>query len=261
LCLFAFRRIFGEVTRLAAADLEGVLALIEDTHSVAGPRPFTPQLLDRLAKLIGCEEAAFFEVDHPRRILSERIVGSGSTTAWSGIPEKVWACARTVELNRYKLASGSGPVVLSDVFDRGLRLRPDFNPNLRDAGCVDEIHIDLDPPRQWKAELAVYSSRDFGPRERLLLRLMRPHLAAVYRAAELRRRLAATAKSDPGPVADLTPREREVMACVAEGLSNDEIANALVVERSTVRKHLEHVYAKLGVRSRTAALAKLRATR
>lgn len=48
------------------------------------------------------------------------------------------------------------------------------------------------------------------------------------------------------------------MRCVADGLSNEEIAKVLVVEGSTVRKHLEHVYDKLGVRSRTAALAKLR---
>jgi ATP/maltotriose-dependent transcriptional regulator MalT len=48
------------------------------------------------------------------------------------------------------------------------------------------------------------------------------------------------------------------MLRVADGLSNAEIASALVVERSTVRKHLENVYEKLGVRSRTAALAKLR---
>jgi DNA-binding CsgD family transcriptional regulator len=232
--------------------------LIEEAQTVEGPRPFTPQLLHRLTKLVRCDDAAFFEADHPRRILSERIVSSGSKAAWSGMPDEVWTCTRTVELNRCKLASGTGPVVLSDVFNRKLRLHPDFNPNMRDAGCVDEIHVDLDPPRQWKAELAVYSSRDFGPRERLLLRLIRPHLAAAYRVAELRRRLAATANSDPDALADLTPREREVMTCVAEGLSNGAIANALVVERSTVRKHLEHVYEKLGVRSRTAALAKLR---
>jgi DNA-binding NarL/FixJ family response regulator len=51
------------------------------------------------------------------------------------------------------------------------------------------------------------------------------------------------------------------MRCVGEGLSNAEIARALVVEPSTVHKHLEHVYAKLNVRSRTAALARLRGTR
>jgi DNA-binding NarL/FixJ family response regulator len=59
-------------------------------------------------------------------------------------------------------------------------------------------------------------------------------------------------------MATLTPREREVIHCVAEGLTNREIAAELVVEPSTVRKHLEHVYEKLGVGSRTAALARLR---
>jgi hypothetical protein len=38
--------------------------------------PFTPELLDRFAELVHCEEAAYFEVDHPKRILSERIPGS-----------------------------------------------------------------------------------------------------------------------------------------------------------------------------------------
>ncbi len=145
--------------------------------------------------------------------------------------------------------------MLSDVFSRRLRQRPDFNPNLRDSGAVDEIHVDLDPPRQWRAEIGVYGSRDFGRRERMIMQVLRPHLAALYRAATHRRRLATL---DSEATAELTPREREVMLRVADGLSNAEIASALVVERCTVRKHLENVYEKLGVRSRTAALAKLR---
>jgi DNA-binding NarL/FixJ family response regulator len=75
---------------------------------------------------------------------------------------------------------------------------------------------------------------------------------------ELLDRLAELMRYEEATRAKLTPREREVMLRVADGLSNAEIASALVVERSTVRKHLEHVYRKLGVRSRTAALAKLR---
>ena len=49
---------------------------------------------------------------------------------------------------------------------------------------------------------------------------------------------------DSKATAELTPREREVMLRVADGLSDAEIARALVVERCTVRKHLEHVYEK-----------------
>ena len=251
------------MARLGVTELKGVLSFLEEAQTVEGPVPFTPELLDRFAELVYCEEAAFFEVDHPKRILSERILGSKTKFVEDGgMPDDLWTCTRMVELNRYKYANGAGPVVLADVFSRRLRSTPDFNPNLRANGSVDEIHVDLDPPRQWKAELAVFSSRDFGPRERLILQLVRPHLAAVYRSAMLRRRLSAAAEAfDPEATADLTPREREVMRCVADGLSNANIATALVVEPSTVRKHLQHVYEKLGVQSRTAALAKLRAPR
>ena len=53
----------------------------------------------------------------------------------------------------------------------------------------------------------------------------------------------------------LTPRELNVLARAAAGETNDQIARALVVSASTVRKHLEHVYEKLAVRNRTAATA------
>jgi DNA-binding CsgD family transcriptional regulator len=57
-------------------------------------------------------------------------------------------------------------------------------------------------------------------------------------------------------VLGLTEREREVLALVAKGKTNAEIAETLWIAPSTVRKHLENVYAKLGVRTRTAAAAR-----
>jgi DNA-binding CsgD family transcriptional regulator len=54
----------------------------------------------------------------------------------------------------------------------------------------------------------------------------------------------------------LTAREREVLGLVALGKTNAEIAGRLWLAPSTVRKHLENVYAKLGVSTRTAAVAR-----
>jgi DNA-binding CsgD family transcriptional regulator len=54
----------------------------------------------------------------------------------------------------------------------------------------------------------------------------------------------------------LTRREREVLGWVARGKTNAEIAQLLWLAPSTVRKHLENVYAKLGVSTRTAAVAR-----
>jgi DNA-binding CsgD family transcriptional regulator len=49
----------------------------------------------------------------------------------------------------------------------------------------------------------------------------------------------------------LTPTERDVVALVGEGLTNPEIASRLYMSRSTVKTHLAHVYAKVGVANRT----------
>jgi DNA-binding CsgD family transcriptional regulator len=53
----------------------------------------------------------------------------------------------------------------------------------------------------------------------------------------------------------LSPREAEVLSLVAEGCPNAEIGRRLCVTPSTVKRHLEHVYEKLGVHTRTAAAA------
>lgn len=58
-----------------------------------------------------------------------------------------------------------------------------------------------------------------------------------------------------GPTKQLTSREREVLACVADGRTNEEIAMILRCAPKTVEKHLEHIYAKLDVPNRAAAAA------
>lgn len=52
----------------------------------------------------------------------------------------------------------------------------------------------------------------------------------------------------------MTPREMEVFHCLASGLSNQEIAQHLVIATSTVKWHLKQIYSKLGVSSRTQAI-------
>jgi DNA-binding NarL/FixJ family response regulator len=61
--------------------------------------------------------------------------------------------------------------------------------------------------------------------------------------------------SEPALPDGLTPREAEVLTLIAEGLTNAQIAERLVVSQATVKSHVNHVFAKAGVRDRAQAVA------
>jgi DNA-binding NarL/FixJ family response regulator len=79
-----------------------------------------------------------------------------------------------------------------------------------------------------------------------LLTLLRPHLQQAYRDAERRR--AGTPQ--------LTPRHGELLRLVAAGHTNTQVARRLGLSEGTVRKHLEKIYTRLQVSSRTAAVTR-----
>ncbi len=63
---------------------------------------------------------------------------------------------------------------------------------------------------------------------------------------------------NPAPIIDLTAREREVHHWLSRGKSNDEIATVLGISPHTVKNHLDHIFQKLGVENRHAAVTALR---
>ena len=80
--------------------------------------------------------------------------------------------------------------------------------------------------------------------------LLAPSVTRRLIAELAARRSAAPAAS----VAVLTPREREVLVLVAQGLSNTEVADRLVLAEQTVKSHVSRVFTKLGVRDRAQAI-------
>jgi DNA-binding CsgD family transcriptional regulator len=123
----------------------------------------------------------------------------------------------------------------------------------RPRGVMFEIKTWLPaPPGVTRAFFLVRGSehRDFSERDRALLALLGPHFAVIRERWERRHR---------PPL--LSAREVEVLELVARGLTNVEVAAQLVLSPTTIRTHLENIFAKIGVHSRTAAVAWLNAVR
>ncbi|MCI0398655.1 MAG: response regulator transcription factor [Chloroflexi bacterium] len=116
----------------------------------------------------------------------------------------------------------------------------------------------------YKEEGLVQSALQAGAIGYLLKDVSADELAQAIRAAhtgqatlspEAAQALVHAAAQPPTPGHGLTERERAVLALMVEGLNNTEIAARLVVSPSTIKSHVSHILRKLGVTSRTEAVA------
>ena len=146
----------------------------------------------------------------------------------------------------------AGPRVLAAI------ARPRREPSW--TGTRHEVGFRL--PSEAGRELAVgllRDDRDFTKGERDLLNRARPFLIQAYRNALAYSTAAPSSPEvmDPALIAaGLTAREAEVMRRVAQGSSNRDVARQLGLSDRTVQKHLEHVFRKLAVTTRSAASAR-----
>jgi DNA-binding CsgD family transcriptional regulator len=94
--------------------------------------------------------------------------------------------------------------------------------------------------------------RGFSEAERDSLELIRPHLGTLYRLC------AALGRAGWAPATNwqLTPREQDVLRWLSSGKTDRDIGAILAISRRTVHKHLQRIYEKLGVETRTAAVAR-----
>lgn len=118
------------------------------------------------------------------------------------------------------------------------------------AGNRHYVQVPMTPVGHTDRRLLLFRKEgpDFTERELMMLRLARPHLA------ELQQRRDRELRGEP----NLTPRQWEILRRVATGASNTQIARALAVSEATVRKHLENIFLRLRVASRTEAVARVR---
>lgn len=109
-------------------------------------------------------------------------------------------------------------------------------------GASGFLSKSVDPENISRAVRAVASGDSIVDQE--LLR------SAMHALSEITRPTVTRSKAD---APDLTPREMRILTLIAEGLDNNAIADLLSISRNTVKSHVHHVLAKLGVSDRTQA--------
>ena len=134
--------------------------------------------------------------------------------------------------------------------------RTDFYQDIfKPLGIRHQVNVLL-PRTGWITSLTINHDRPFSREQHQLLRLASRHILLAHRSVCLTSKVLEPASSDVPAPPQLTPREQEVLHWVSQGKRNNEIALILGCSHRTVEKHLEHILAKRGVETRTAAILK-----
>jgi DNA-binding CsgD family transcriptional regulator len=208
-----------------------------------------------LRELIPCDDVTISLNDSNRRaFLQSQLCGDLDPIAsdvWEGMRIAFWrhywqsSCA-------YPDKSGDLTTIttLSDFEStRQLHSSPMYCEWMKPQGLEHEMMVCL--PRQAGLNLRLFfwrgRGRDFADRDRDIAALLRPHLYRAYR--EQRRRHQQLPR--------LTDRQLQLLRLVADGYTNRQIGRRLSITEATVRKHLENIFDRIHVNSRTAAVARV----
>ena len=229
--------------RLTESDYRGALEVLYAASEVDGPLAFTEPVLESLRELVPCDVVTF----HERSPGPERVLVYTGRPVGELTPEIRAAHRRLRHQDPFRPADGARK--LSDFVSAGEYQRRELYHCVdRPLGIEHMMQLYLDPLSSDARFEFDRAESDFGERDRAVLDLLLLHLRQFLRAARRRPRMRGEAEL-------LTHRERQVIAHVAGGRTNAEIARLLEISPETVRKHLENAFEKLGVHTRTAAVA------
>lgn len=228
-----------------------------------GPRPFPEPVVQALLGVVRCDTVAFRAWGLDDGVLEESLAPRESANRLPPLSlyqrfrrDDPHPSAPPSTYDPRPAVSAAGqiatPLVLRDAVDRRFTHTGLYLELMRPSGFRDVMKFFFPPHERVGAALVFDTSgRGFAREDRALLQRLAPALVEFRRNAHLRARTLRAG----GRLQSLSGRELTVLARAAAGETNAEIARALVIGVSTVRKHLEHIYEKLDVPNRAAAAA------
>jgi DNA-binding CsgD family transcriptional regulator len=235
---------------LAHRDLDALLRFVYDASTLDREVPVSQEILARLHELVpAAETATYCEIDWDRRRVCY-IADDFACAEDLPLDEVLWEFRQQHAIGEHFRRTGDlRPRMMSDLI-RPREWRALDLYNLYFAPFQYELKFGLPSPVGYTKMFLFHSSRrDFEERDRFVVELLRPHLQRIDETFAGRRKVTADVP--------LTRREREILAWVERGNTNAQIAEILWIAPGTVKKHLDNVYEKLGVRTRTAAVTRL----
>jgi DNA-binding CsgD family transcriptional regulator len=239
---------------LRSHDLRAVLEFVETAWALASEHAFPRETLDALGELIPFDSASYYELDCVHRREIEYVTTDDDDDEDDGL---FWRIVDEHPIWCHQQAYADFSAIrLSDVTSRQRLVNSRIYAEwFRPLGIEAEIKAGIVRSRARPRNFAIQRAcGDFSTRDLAALELVRPQLSRIHEMTELRH---AIGRPEPDDADRLTAREGEVLELVAAGLTNAQIAERLWISPGTVKKHLENIYAKLGVANRTAAAARI----
>lgn len=211
--------------------------------------PLPTATLQALRTVIPADQVEYFEFRREDRAL----LAHSMSEHWDDAPgthEAILAVGHQNPVHWQRWVPTDGALRLSGLIgQRALERLEFYNDVLRPNRVRDVLKVWLrsSPESVGCLELTRLDA-DFTQRDEDVLAILQHHLIDA-----LERPLTGEIAANPSEVR-LTRRETEVLTWAARGYGNEEIAAVLGVSTATIRKHLEHVYERLGVSSRAEAL-------